>query len=150
VVKWWSDDKGFGFLTPDGGGKDVFAHHPAILGEGYRTLVEGARVEFAIEQSDRGPKAARIRMIQAMSGPDQPAPETSADPPPGRLTGWVKWWSDDKGFGFLTPDGGGKDVFVHHPAVLGDGYRTLVEGARVEFAVEQGEKGPKAANVRMI
>jgi CspA family cold shock protein len=63
-------------------------------------------------------------------------------------TGTVKWFSDDKGYGFITPDDGSKDVFVHYSAVGGDGFRTLVEGAKVTYDVESSDKGPKAANVQ--
>ncbi|MTD46663.1 cold-shock protein [Conexibacter sp. W3-3-2] len=65
-------------------------------------------------------------------------------------TGTVKWFSDDKGFGFITPDDPGKDLFVHHSAIQADGFRTLAEGAKVEFDAEPGEKGPKAVNVRTV
>ncbi len=63
--------------------------------------------------------------------------------------GTVKWFSDDKGFGFITPDGGGKDLFVHHTGIIGEGYLSLTEGSRVTFDIEQGEKAPKAVNVRV-
>ena len=66
-----------------------------------------------------------------------------------RLTGTVKWFSDQKGFGFLSVEGG-KDVFVHHSAIESQGFRTLSEGDRVEFTLESGPKGPAAANVRKI
>ena len=63
-------------------------------------------------------------------------------------TGIVKWFNDSKGFGFITPEDGSKDVFVHHSAIQGgDEFKTLAEGARVEFDVVQGEKGPAAENV---
>jgi cold shock protein len=65
-------------------------------------------------------------------------------------TGTVKWFSDEKGFGFITPDEAGKDLFVHHTGIQGDGYRSLNEGAKVEFDAEQGPKGPQAQNVRVI
>ena len=67
-----------------------------------------------------------------------------------RQTGTVKWFNDSKGFGFIEIDGGGKDVFVHHSAIEMDGFKTLQEGQRVEFLVEQGQKGPAAAQVRAI
>ena len=65
-------------------------------------------------------------------------------------TGTVKWFNDEKGFGFITPDEGGKDLFVHHTGINADGYRTLPEGARVSYDEEQGDKGPKAVNVTRI
>jgi CspA family cold shock protein len=63
-------------------------------------------------------------------------------------TGTVKWFSDEKGFGFITPDEAGKDLFVHHSAIQADGYRSLAEGQKVTFDAEQGQKGPQAVNVR--
>ena len=61
--------------------------------------------------------------------------------------GKVKWFNEAKGYGFIEPDGGGRDVFVHYSAIQGEGYKTLSEGQVVEFEVSQGEKGPQAANV---
>jgi CspA family cold shock protein len=65
-------------------------------------------------------------------------------------TGTVKWFSDDKGFGFITPDEPGKDLFVHFSGIAGDGFRTLAEGAKVEYELGEGAKGPQATNVRVI
>jgi CspA family cold shock protein len=65
-------------------------------------------------------------------------------------TGTVKWFSDEKGFGFITPDDQGKDLFVHFSGIAGDGFRTLPEGAKVEYEAQEGPKGPNAANVRII
>ena len=65
-------------------------------------------------------------------------------------TGTVKWFSDEKGFGFITPDDGGRDLFVHFSGIAGDGYRSLAEEAKVSYEAEQGDKGPKAVNVLKI
>ena len=66
-----------------------------------------------------------------------------------RITGTVKWFNDQKGYGFLSREGG-NDVFVHHSAIQTEGFKSLAEGDRVEFSIEQGPKGPAAANVRKI
>jgi CspA family cold shock protein len=65
-------------------------------------------------------------------------------------TGTVKWFSDEKGFGFITPDEGSRDLFVHHTSITADGYRSLAEGAKVSYEEEAGPKGPKAINVTKI
>ena len=64
-------------------------------------------------------------------------------------TGTVKWFNDAKGYGFITPDAGGKDLFVHHSAIAGDGFKSLAEGAKVEFEEAEGAKGPEAKNVSL-
>ncbi|HJP56275.1 MAG TPA: cold shock domain-containing protein [Gemmatimonadales bacterium] len=67
-----------------------------------------------------------------------------------RTTGTVKWFNDAKGFGFITPENGDKDCFVHHTAIKADGFRSLSEGERVEFDIVQGQKGPAAENVTKL
>jgi CspA family cold shock protein len=65
-------------------------------------------------------------------------------------TGTVKWFKDEKGFGFITPDDGSKDLFVHHSSIQSDGFRTLAEGAKVSFETEASDKGPRAVNVQVV
>lgn len=67
-----------------------------------------------------------------------------------RTTGKVKWFNESKGFGFITPDDGSKDCFVHYTAIQGNGFRTLAEGEQVEFDVTEGQKGPAAENVAKL
>jgi CspA family cold shock protein len=64
--------------------------------------------------------------------------------------GTVKWFNDAKGYGFITPEGGGKDVFVHHSSIAGEGFKSLVEGTKVEFESAEGSKGPEAKNVQPV
>jgi CspA family cold shock protein len=67
-----------------------------------------------------------------------------------RQIGTVKWFNNEKGYGFATPDDGSKDVFVHYSAIEAEGYRSLNEGDRIEFSIEMGDKGPKAVNVTRV
>ena len=65
-------------------------------------------------------------------------------------TGTVKWFNDEKGYGFITPDDGGRDLFVHYSSISGGGFRSLAEGAKVEYELGESAKGPQATNVRVI
>ncbi len=65
-------------------------------------------------------------------------------------TGTVKWFNEGKGFGFLAPDAGGKDLFAHFKEIQGTGFKTLLENQRVEYEVTQGQKGPQASNIRVV
>jgi cold shock protein len=92
----------------------------------------------------RAHEGAGVRMIRA------PVQATNMEYRMARTTGTVKWFNDAKGFGFITPENGDKDCFVHHTAIKADGFRSLSEGERVEFDIVQGAKGPAAENVTKV
>ena len=89
-----------------------------------------------------------FREQHAGVGPNPPAAASGVHR--AMATGTVKWFSDDKGFGFITPDEGGRDLFVHFSGIIGDGYRSLAEGSKVTYEEENGDKGPKAVNVQKV
>jgi cold shock protein len=100
----------------------------------------------------RSPDAggADARNDQTVSWYGNTAPSTVSITPKEygmRINGTVKWFNDSKGFGFITPDDGQKDCFVHHTAIQGSGFKSLAEGDQVEFEMVQGQKGPAAENV---
>jgi cold shock protein len=101
---------------------------------------------------------AQVQAGHPLSGNAVPAPARSRSPrthstrskEAAMTTGTVKWFSDDKGFGFIAPDDGSKDVFVHHSQITGSGFKTLAEGAKVSYVTEAGPKGPSATQVTPI
>jgi len=90
------------------------------------------------------PATTRLSLSTEIPDPRQSAIHTEFGM---RTIGTVKWFNDSKGFGFITPQDGGKDCFVHHTAIQGSGFKSLTEGEQVEFEVVQGQKGPAAENV---
>ncbi|RKS72546.1 CspA family cold shock protein [Motilibacter peucedani] len=148
TVRWFNADKGFGFLEPDDGEADVFVHFRAIVADGgFRTLEEGQRVEFERVDGERGPQAEDVRLVAAEREP-QDAPPAVHEPASGLSLGTVLWFDPDKGFGFLSPDDGGEDVFVHLSSLVGVHF--LDEGQKVEFEVAEGPRGPQAEKVRPV
>jgi cold shock protein len=87
-----------------------------------------------------------VLMVWAATTPNQKEVLTMET----RIKGTVKWFNDAKGFGFITPEDGSKDVFVHQSAIVANGFRSLSENDQVEFSIEQGPKGPNATNVNKI
>jgi cold shock protein len=110
-----------------------------------------------IPSAVRAPIAVPLREQFPHSGCVTPAPDRRLRRPRRRkeggivvATGTVKWFSSEKGFGFITPEDGSADVFVHFSAISGDGYRNLDENQKVEYDLTQGQKGPQASNVRPV
>jgi CspA family cold shock protein len=113
-----------------------------MTGSSVATLV--VRVDQSFGQSS-APRSAVVAFTSTSAS-------RSAHTPEGKdmATGIVKWFNDEKGFGFITPDDSGKDLFVHHSAIQGGGFKSLAEGAKVSYDAEEGPKGPAAANVTAV
>lgn len=144
TVSWYEPAKGYGFATPDGGGADIFVHSSAIVTGG--VVAEGQRVAFLIVEGERGPQAGHV--IPLGEGAGLPAANGEGDGDDG-ADGTVTWYDEGKGFGFVTPDSGDEDVFVHARA-LAEGLTWLAEGDRIAFEVAQAEKGPQARDVHLV
>jgi CspA family cold shock protein len=150
TVKWFNPVKRFGFVIPDDGSPDAFLHISVIEQAGIRSIAEGAVIECELVPGERGPQVERILSYE----PPEVAPSThhqASDSGEGEVVdGTVKWFNPSKGFGFVTPDTGGKDVFVHISAVERSGLTTLHEDQRVRLSTTMGQKGPQADTVEVI
>jgi CspA family cold shock protein len=167
TVKWYDTEKGFGFISRDDGGGDIFVHRTAL---GYEIIGEGDRVQFEIVPGPRGENAAQVEILERSAAPPRPRRQRSdyGDNDGGSYgesysrgrsestvdydtmplaVGTVKWYDPDKGFGFASQDGSSEDVFVHHSALSGE---IPAEGDRIEFRVNSGAKGARAEQVRII
>jgi cold shock protein len=138
TVSWYEPGKGYGFVTPDGGGAEIFVHSSAIVGGG--VISEGQRVAFLVVDGEKGPQADHLLPLGA-----QAARQTAADGADGTVT----WYDADKGFGFVTPESGGEDVFVHVRSLMG-GLTELAEGDRVTYDVAETDRGLHARDVRLV
>jgi CspA family cold shock protein len=151
TVSWFDGTKGFGFIAPDAGGGDVFVHVNALAG-GLTELAEGARVTYDVVEGDRGPNARNVRLVRgsgsARAGADRGRPGRAGAGPVRGGEGTVARYDADRGFGFITPDAGGADLFVHVSVVRDD--EILEEGDRVRFGVRQSDRGPQADDVELL
>jgi len=162
-VKNFNVDKGFGFIEPDTGDDDVFVHHSEIQTSGFRKLMEGQRVEYKISEVRGRPQATQVtgpngadltqgeqrqeRSYQDDNQRDE-RDEDEIPPPEGFQMGSVKTFNDEKGYGFIQPDDGGSDLFVHFRDIHANGYKNLARGERVQFSMrESGDGRAQAENV---
>jgi len=166
-VKWFNSEKGFGFVELADGTGDVFLHANALSRSGHESVGPGATLVVRIGQGPKGRQVAEVMSVDEstvqperprsspMGGsrgdfggarPGRPAPDLSSAQ---ELRGIVKWYNATKGFGFITPDSGGKDIFVHASALERSGLTSLNEGQATNVQVVQGQKGPEAASVSL-
>ncbi|QDH16180.1 cold-shock protein [Swingsia samuiensis] len=163
-VKWFNTEKGFGFIELSDGSGDVFLHANALSNAGYNGVNPGATVVVRIGQGPKGRQVAEVVSVDESTA-EAPRPRAQFAPQPkfggaarpGRpapdmstaedIRGIVKWYNATKGFGFITPEDGGKDIFVHASALERSHLQTLDEGQNIHVKVVQGQKGPEAAEI---
>ncbi len=157
-VKWFNAAKGFGFVTLSDGSPDAFLPMAILRRAGYEDVREGASITCEVGAGAKGPLVVSVLNVDnstatQMSGPGgggggggRPGPARAAQ----SLEGSVKWFEPEKGYGFISPDGGGKDIFVHVTALRRSGVQTLGPGQRVRVDVVDGRKGLEADRVTLI
>ena len=158
TVKWYSPDKGFGFVELADGSGDAFLHVSVVERGGHSSVPPGASLEVRASPGPKGPQVTEILSIDTRTAsqepPRRPRPERPAYPSVDRPTveelGTVKWYNSTKGFGFIGPEQGGKDIFVHASALDRSGVMGLAEGQRVAVDVAEGQKGPEVVSLRLI
>jgi CspA family cold shock protein len=159
AVKWFNPEKGFGFVVPTDGSADAFLHIGTLERSGHAAVAPGATLQVRIGQGQKGPQVTEVIAVDNSTA-------TAAVAPPRRdrdggwqvsrapdlasaieMTGTVKFYSAERGFGFIVNDAGGRDVFVHASALRRSGMSDLFEGQRVTMRVVEGRKGPEAASI---
>lgn len=157
TVKWFNATKGFGFVAFTDGTPDAFLHISVVERAGLRDVAPGTTLVCDVELGPKGPQVAAIDSIDASSAEAFPAGGFGGDRAGGggggfadTVEGVVKFFSPDKGFGFVTPDAGGKDVFVGIGALQRSGVALLDSGQRVRLQTRMGKKGPMAQQVELL
>lgn len=150
-VKWFNAAKGFGFVMMDDGSPDAFLPMAILRRAGYDDVREGATVTCEIGAGAKGPLVTAVLAVDLSTAV---APGFGADRraarPTSSLEGAVKWFEPDKGYGFVSPDGGGKDIFVHITALRRSGLEGLASGQRVRVDVIDGRKGLEADHITLV
>jgi CspA family cold shock protein len=143
-VKWFNGEKGFGFVSPADGSPDAFLHASVLGAVGLNSIAEGTEITCEVGQGPKGPQVVRI--LDVGNVPQRQAAPVS-DAPGGEeasVTGAVKWFKPEKGFGFIAADDGGKDVFIHKSVLRRCGLASLDADQRVRMSVQVTQKGREA------
>ena len=156
-VKWFNPAKRFGFVELSDGSGDAFLHVTVLSGLGVSTLQPGETLELRVAPGERGLVVTEVTGVDSSTAVAFKRPRTSFPFPYDRAaseagvqeTGTVKWYNAVKGFGFITRDGGGKDIFVHVSVLQRAGITSLSEGQRVVVGIVEGRKGPEAGSIRL-
>src|SRR6202171_6473426 len=147
-VKWFNASKGFGFVTMSDGSQDAFLPMAILRRAGYEDVREGASITCEVAAGAKGPLVTAVLNVDnstAVSSPGGTGGGDRREPRPATaIEGAVKWFEAEKGYGFIAPDGGGKDVFIHITALRRSGVTALDPGQRVRVEVVDGKKGLEA------
>ncbi len=146
VVKWFNPTKGFGFVQPTDGSPDAFLHVSVVERSGHQTLPQGATIICDLCIGQKGPQVAAVHRVESVP---EPAPHDEGGAAT-EVEGTVKFYNGEKGFGFVVPDGGGKDVFVSARVLERAGIQKLEPEQRVRMMTRMGQKGPMADSVEPI
>jgi cold shock protein len=147
-VKWFNATKGFGFVSMPDGSQDAFLPMAILRRAGYDEAREGATIVCEIGPGARGPLVLNVLTVDNSTAAGDG--ERRATRPSSTLDGTVKWFEPDKGYGFIAPDGGGKDVFIHVTALRRSAVTALDPGQRVRMEVVAGKKGLEADRITLI
>lgn len=150
VVKWFNVTKGFGFVAPADGSSDAFMHSSVVSRAGLREIAEGTKMIVQITDGPKGRQVANILQVLGVVAVPHHAIPTAGSGPEVDMMGIVKWFKPDKGFGFVTPDDGGRDVFVHRTIVQRIGLQNLETGQKVKMRVQSASKGNEATWIEII
>ena len=155
VVKWFSPEKGFGFVSLSDGSGDAFLHGSLLTQSGIGAVQPAETLEVRVGPGHKGPHVTEVLSVDGSTAVPMASRRSSAQAmtsngPSGEETGTVKWFSTERGYGFITRTSGGDDVFVHISALERSGLAGLSEGDRVVVDVAEGRKGPEAARIRLI
>ena len=167
-VKWFNAEKGFGFVELTDGSGEAFLHIRAVEQAGHSSLEPGTTLIVRTGQGQKGPQVVDIISVDVSTAtPEAPrgsrsggfssgGPRSYGTRPQGRAVdlssaregqGTVKWYNAEKGFGFISPDEGGKDLFIHRSVLERAGRSDLPEGSRVRVKIVQGQKGPEVGEI---
>jgi CspA family cold shock protein len=165
VVKWFKGDKGFGFVELSNGAGDAFLHIGALQSAGYETVPPGAKLKVYVGNGMKGTQVTRVLEVDTAGAAERAPQRAFSDAPrsggsggPRRapdpstaisVSGTVKWFDDNKGFGFVQSHDGGKDVFVHISVLGSSGVQSLAEGQPVTMRVVDTPKGREALSISL-
>jgi CspA family cold shock protein len=158
IVKWFKGDKGFGFVELSNGAGDAFLHIGALQAAGFETVPPGAKLKVYVGTGAKGTQVTRVLEVDTAGAAERAPPRFNEARPPRRhpdpstavqVSGTVKWFDDNKGFGFVQSNDGGKDVFVHISILGPSGVQHLAEGQPVTMRVVDTPKGREALSIAL-